>query len=202
MNKDESESPPVHLYRKGSGVDIQWLPSTDQFRVVSDMEDGHHKMRLTMVVDKVSLRIREIGAEMPGVPDPICRRATGLLEGLLGKAAGPGIMSELGGDWVRDGCVHLKDVFRAACYSLPQAQSARAREDLSRLFPGLTEEQLYKIFFLFRPQLEKSCVRYSDGSPFLQQIRSAALPQGAGKLLAAIPRPKVPDCSDREKVSS
>jgi hypothetical protein len=187
------------LYRKRSGVEIQWFPSAKQFRVVSDMEDGQHNMRLTMVVDQASLRIREINAEMPGVPDPICRRATDLLAGLLGKIAGPGIMRELGEDWVRAGCVHVKDVFRAACYSLPQAQAARAREDLNRLFPGLTEEQLYKIFFLLQPQLEESCVRYSDGSPFLQQVRSTALPEGAEKLRAAVPRQKVPGSAESAK---
>ena len=184
---DESKTPRVPLYRKRSSTEIDWLPSTQQFRVVAEMEDEHHKMSLALVVDQVSLRIRAVSAEMPGVPDPICCKAAELLGLLVGKTAGAGIMRELGEAWDRGGCVHLKDLFRAACYCLPQAQGARGREDLNGLFPDLTEAQLYKIFFGFKPDMEGSCVRYSDGSPFLEEIRSAPLPEGASKLWAAAP---------------
>ena len=196
---DESKDSRVPLYRKRSGVEIDWLPATDQFRIAAEMEDEHHRMTLTMVVDKVSLRIREIGAEMPGVPDPVCGRAAALLKGLLGKTAGAGIMRELGDEWGRAGCVHLKDLFRAACYCLPQAQAARGREDLNALFPGLTEEQLYRMFFRFRPEMYGSCVRYSDGSPFLDKVRSAELPEGAERLWAAAPRPEAPGQTEGRK---
>ncbi|MBI5017654.1 MAG: DUF2889 domain-containing protein [Deltaproteobacteria bacterium] len=195
MGRDEST--PEAVYSRRSGVDIEWLPATKQFRVVSEMEDGHHRLRLTMVVDKVTSRIREIGAEMPGVPDPICGRAAGLLTELVGKAATPGIMRELGGEWAQAGCTHLKDLFRAACYCLPQAHAARGREELTAFFPGLTEEQLYKIFFWFRPDMLGSCIRYSEGSPFLEQVRAAPVPEGAEKLRAAIPRPAGSNSADQ-----
>jgi hypothetical protein len=83
---------------------------------------------------------------------------------------------------VRKGCTHLINLFHEACYNLTQAQGVYGKEDLSIYFPGITEEQIFKIFFWFRPEIKNSCVRYSKGSPFMQKVEQVELPEKAEKL--------------------
>jgi len=171
------------LYNRKKNTDVYLLPSGRQFRIVAEMRDGIHQMRLDMIVNQPSLRIKEINCEMPGVPDPICRRAQGCLEPLVGKRVVPGIMH--GMDQVtRGGCTHLINLFREACYNLTQAQGVTGREELQAVFPGIAEEQLYKIFFWFRPDMKNSCIRYNEDSPFLQRVQQIQMPEGAEKLRA------------------
>jgi hypothetical protein len=136
-----------------------------------------------MVVNQPSLRIKEIECEMLGVPASICRDAQSCLEPLIGKRVVPGIIRE-GNHLVRKGCTHLINLFHEACYNLTLAQSTLGKEDLAKYFPGITEEQMFKIFFWFRPELKNSCVRYLEGSPFMQKVEQVEVPENAEKLRA------------------
>jgi len=172
------------LYRKKKDINIFLLPSGKHFQVEAEMDDGVHRLKLNMVVRNPSLRIDEIRCEMPGVPDTICREAVNCLDSLLGRRVEHGLVQELNGDWVLNGCTHLKNLFFEACYSLPQAQLAMAEQDLSARFPGLSEAQLYKIIFWFRPEFQNSCIRYTEKAPFMQEVVRSSVPEGAEKLQA------------------
>ena len=171
------------LYNRKKNTDVYLLPSGRQFRAVVEMQDGLHHMRLDMIVNQPSLRIREIKCEMPGVPDAICRKAQDCLAPLVGKRVAPGIMHGME-QVTHEGCTHLINLFHEACYNLTQAQSVTGREELPTVFPGIEEEQLYKIFFWFRPDMKNSCIRYNEDSPFLQRVQQIKAPEGAEKLRA------------------
>jgi hypothetical protein len=182
MNKNKiNQNQERLLLNRKKNVDVYLLPSGRQFRAVAEMQDGVHHMRINMVVNQPSLRIKEIECEMLGVPDSICRDAQTCLEPLIGKRVVPGIMRGMD-QVVRKGCTHLINLFHEACYNLTQAQGVYGKEDLSIYFPGITEEQIFKIFFWFRPEIKNSCVRYSKGSPFMQKVEQVELPEKAEKL--------------------
>ena len=183
-NKLQGTDAPIYSRKKN--IDIYLLPSGTQFRVVAEVQDHVHHMHLTMLVDHPSLKIRDIQCEMPGVPDELCREASISLQSMVGKRAIPGLLQELDGDWVRTGCSHLKNLFYEACYNVAQAQRVQGGNELARLFPGIREEQMYKIFFWFRPEIANSCIRYADNAPFMQKIKTTELPEGAEKLKAAV----------------
>lgn len=173
------------LYRKKKDLTISLLPSGKHFQVEAEMDDGVHRLKLSMVVKNPSLRIEEIRCEMPGIPDPICQEAGNCLDVLLDRRVEHGLVQELNGDWALGGCTHLKNLFFEACYSLPQAQLAMAEQDLSARFEGLSEAQLYKIIFWFRPEFQNSCIRYTEKAPFMQEVVHSSVPEGAEKLRAA-----------------
>jgi hypothetical protein len=183
------------LLNRKKNVDVYLLPSGRQFRAVAEMKDGVHHMRINMVVNQPSLRIKEIECEMLGVPDSICRDARTCLEPLIGKRVVPGILRGMD-QMVRKGCTHLINLFHEACYNLTQAQGVYGKEDLAVYFPGITdgkedlavyfpgitEEQIFKIFFWFRPEIMNSCVRYSKDSPFMQKVEQVEVTEKAEKL--------------------
>jgi len=178
-----AEDTPRLLYNRKKNVDIFLMPSGRQFQVVADMEDAVHQMRIRMLVNHPSLRIKEIECEMLQVPDPVCRTAVYCLNALIGQQVLPGLTRELN-KTADHGCTHLLNLFHDACYNLLQAQGVRGKEELGAGFPGITEEQIYKIWFLFRPEIMNSCVRYTDQSDFMERVNAAGFPRGAEKLQA------------------
>ncbi len=148
------------------------------------MEDIAHHLRLHMLVNQPSLKIMEIKCEMVRIPDPICQEADRSLDLLIGERIVPGLMRRLDKEWAANGCTHLRDLFHDACYDLTQAQSVIGKEDLTKMFPGLTEAQMFHIFFWFRPDIKDSCIRYSENAPFMKEINNTDLPPGAEKLKA------------------
>jgi Protein of unknown function (DUF2889) len=172
------------LCQRKKNVDVFLLPSGKQFRVFAEMQDSVHHMRINMVVDQPSLIIREIDCDMVTVPDELCRSALSDFDAFIGKRVAGGIMRDLKLSQ-HQRCTHLVDLFRDACYNIPLAQSQLGEEELSAMFPDITEEQLYNIFLWFKPDLENSCVRYASDSPFMCKLSNIQMPVGAEKLRAA-----------------
>ena len=171
------------LYNRKKNIDIFLLPNGRQFRVVAEMKDAVHHMRINMIVNHPSLRIKEIECEMPGVPDAMCRDAQNCLNPLIGKQVAPGLTRGLG-ELALEGCTHLINLFHDACYNVLQAQGVYGKEELGAAFPGIIEEQIYKIWFWFKPEIKNSCIRYTDTSPFMERVKTIELPKGAEKLRA------------------
>ena len=182
-NGENSDGKGRFLCNRRKGSDVFLLPSKRHFLIEAELEDDAHHMRLRMVVDNLSVKIQEIECEMIKIPDPVCEKAKKLLEGLVGKRVNPGLMKEFNG-CSKEGCYHLKDLFQEACNAFIQGQYTFAKEDLSARFPGITEEQLFKIIFWFRPEIKNSCLRYADGAPFIQKVNETELPEGTEKLRA------------------
>jgi hypothetical protein len=166
------------LCTRKKSVDVFLLPSGRQFRAIAEMADGVHHMRINLLVNQPSLRIKEISCEMLSVPDSWCREAKNCLEPLLEKRVAPGLTRELN-NGTSTGCTHMINLFHEACYNLIQAQGIYGKTELEKAFPGITEEQIYKIFLEFRPELKNSCVRYVDASPFMEKVEKSQLPERA-----------------------
>ncbi len=179
----ESQAPERLLCERRKSVKVLLLPSGRQFRVVAEMEDEVHHLRLNMLVNQPSLRIKEIHCEMPCVPDAICRQAATFFDPLIGCCVRPGLMNELKAS-PQSGCTHLLNLFHEACYNLTFSRGIRGREEITAMFPDITEEQLFSMFLWFRPELHNSCVRYADSSPFMEGVRNAKMPAKAEKLRA------------------
>ena len=162
-------------------VDVYFMPGGRQYGVEAEMNDGVHHMKIEMVVNEPSLKIKEISCDMLSVPDEICRSAKHCLDSMVEKRITHGLtrgMSQL----AYKGCTHLMNLFHAACYNIVLAQATQRKEALSQSFPGITEEQLYKIFLWFKPDLTNSCVRYEENSSLMQRIEKTEVPEGAEKL--------------------
>lgn len=171
-------------------VAVSMMPSGKQMHVVAEMKDSAHHLRIDMVVNRLSLRISSIQCNMPSIPDKVCRKAHNFFDHLIGRCVKHGLMSELRQKKI-NGCTHLTDLFHDACYNLTMAQSVVGKEELTARFPDITEEQMYNIFILFRPELCNSCVRYAETSPFMEKVRSARRPEEAEKLAAIAPHDKI-----------
>lgn len=130
------------ICRRRKDVDVYLLPSGRQFRVVAEMQDSVHHMRINMVVDQPTLIIRSIDCEMLAVPDSLCRNALSFFDAVVGKRVAGGMMRDLKVSKHKS-CTHLMELFRDACYNIPLAQSHLGEEQLSAMFPQITEEQLY-----------------------------------------------------------
>jgi hypothetical protein len=182
-NPAVSQTPERLVCSRKKDVKVFLLPSGRQFRVLAEMQDDIHHMQIEMLVNNPSLRIKEITCEMPGVPDPCCRKAVNCLQPLIDRQVGPGLTRGLQVS-AEKGCTHLLNLFREACDNLLVSQGVLGREYYTEMFPGISEEQLYHIFLWFRPQLENSCVRYADKSPFMEKVRNVELPAGAEKFRA------------------
>lgn len=172
-----------HLCNRKKNVDIFLLTPGNRLRVVAEMKDEVHHMRIHMTVNQPSLRINEIRCEMLEVPDDICRKALDFFQPLIGKRIAPGLNGQLK-PVMQQGCTHLTNLFHEACYNVTLAQSVVGREELNAMFPEITEEQLYNIFLWFRPEIKNSCVRYAADSPFIDKLEHVDMPQGSEKLRA------------------
>ncbi len=183
-NQDNGER---RLSRRKKHVDVFLISCGRQFRIVAEMQDSVHHMRINMVVDQPALIIRSLDCEMLSVPDVLCQDALSFFDELVGKRIAGGIMRDLKLSQQKS-CTHLMELFRDACYNIPFAQSQLGEEQLSALFPKISEEQLYNFFLYFKPDLENSCVRYASDSPFMSKLNKVPMPDGAGKLLATLNR--------------
>lgn len=184
MSKTENTSEERRLLcTRKKHVDVYLLPGNRHYGVEAEMNDGVHHMKIKMVVNEPSLKIKEISCEMLGVPDEICRSASHCLDSMVEKHITSGMTRGLN-QLAHQGCTHLVNLFHEACYNIALAQATWGKEALSQSFPGITEEQLYKIFLWFKPELKNSCVRYEENSPIMKKIESTTVPEGAEKLKA------------------
>jgi hypothetical protein len=182
MSKTEASNGKERLLcTRGKNIDVFLMPSGKQFRVIAQMADGTHDMRINMVVNQTSLRIKTIDCEMRKVPDALCRSARAFFDTFIGRRIAPGLLPELK-QVAHKGCTHLINLFHDACYTLKLAQGELGREQLNTMFPGLTETQLYKFFLWFQPEMRNSCVRYAADSPYMEVIAKVEMPKGATKL--------------------
>jgi Protein of unknown function (DUF2889) len=164
-------------------VDVFLMPGGRQYGVEAEMNDGVHHMKIEMVVNEPSLKIKEISCDMLSVPDEICRSATHCLDSMVEKRITHGLTRGMS-QTAHKGCTHLANLFHEACYNIALAQATNGKEALGQSFPGITEEQLYKIFLWFKPDLKNSCVRYEENAPFMKKIEVTEVPEGAEKLKA------------------
>ena len=164
-------------------VDVYLLPDGRKYCVKAEMQDGVHHMIIDMIVKEPSLKIEEISCGMHSVPDSICMNAKNSLDSMVGKRITPGLTRGLN-RLARESCTHLVNLFHEACYNIALAQATNGRQALGVSFPNITDEQLYKIFLWFRPDLKNSCVRYDESSPIMQRIKTKVVPEGAEKLKA------------------
>ena len=164
------------LCTRRKNVDVFLMPSSRQLRVVAEMEDSVHHLRIDMIVRQTSLRITAITCDMPSIPDQICRQARDCLDYLIGRRVAPGL-TRLIRQKAPAGCTHLANLFHDACYNLIMAQGVITEEKLLALYPDISEAQIYNIFMRFRPELRNSCIRYADSSSFMEIVDSASLPE-------------------------
>ena len=136
------------LCRRKKNVDVFILPGGKKFRVVAEMKDEVHHMRINMIVNQPSLRIKAIDCEMPGVPDDICLETRSFFQPLIGKRIIGGLMQDMK-SLTHKACTHLVNLFHEACYNITLAQSVLGEEQLTELFPGLTQEQLFTFYLWF-----------------------------------------------------
>jgi len=184
MNEDS----PVHdrlLCERRKTVRIFIPPSGRHFRVVAEMDDEIHHITMSILLDQVTLKIMEINCEMPGVPDEVCRQAATIFDPLVGEHLRPGLIKKLKAS-PQNGCLHLADLFRDACYNAAFAQWIRGREKINAMFPDASEEQFFEISSWFHPELHNSCIRYSGNSPFMERVRNVKLPARAEKIRTAV----------------
>lgn len=180
---DSANGPERLLCSRKKNVDVFLMPSGKQFRVVAQMADGTHDMRLNMIVNQPSLRIKTIDCKMTKVPDTLCRSGQAFFEPIIGRRVAAGLLSELK-QRAPEGCTHLMNLFHDACYTLALAQSELGRQELMAMFPGLSEAQLYNFFLWFRPEMLNSCVRYAEDSRFMDMLAQVKMPEGADMLRA------------------
>jgi hypothetical protein len=169
------------LCSRKKNVDVYLLPGNRQYSVRGEMKDGVHHMRVNMIVNEPSLKIVDISCDIESAPDAMCFKARHCLASMVGKRVVPGLMRSLNG-LAQEGCTHLINLFHEACYNIALAQAVYGKESLNNSFPGITEAQLYKIFLWFKPELENSCVRYSENAPFMQEVKKTQVPAGAEAL--------------------
>jgi|GEM_PF-833009 len=166
-------------------VDIFLMPLSRELRVVAEMQDSVHHMRIDMTVRQASMRITAITCDMSSIPDQICRQASNCLDHLIGQHVAPGL-SRLIRQKAPVACTHLVNLFHDACYNLTMAQGVATEERLKALYPDISEAQIYNIFMMFRPELRNSCIRYADSSPFMEIVDRASLPENFPKWHPAV----------------
>lgn len=174
------------LTNRKQDIAVYRLPDGKHFQVEAEMQDEIHHMRIRMTVgNHPYLTIKAVEFEMPGVPDPICIEACKLADILVGQNAMSGLKYGSKDDKNKT-CLLLKNLFRAACTVLLQGVSYVSEEELLAMFPGITEEQRFKIYTLVRPDMKNSCLRYADDSPFMQRVKEAQWVEGVEKVLAQV----------------
>lgn len=171
------------LCTRHKSVNVFSLPTGKQLHVVAEMQDSIHHLRIDMVVNHPSLRIKAISCDMQSIPDTLCSQAHNCFNELIGRKVAPGLISEFRKKITdTDGCTHLTNLFHDACYNLFMAQGVMGKKELKNMFPELTEAQIFKLYLLFRPELCNSCVRYADKSPFMNYVKNTLLPDEVQKI--------------------
>lgn len=182
--KKDIETNERFLSRRDKNIEVYYIPDKGQYRVEGYMQDSVHHLRINMFVQELSLKIEEIECEMLQVPDEFCFNAQNSLQSMIGKKVFPGLTQELNNLPPREKCTHLTNLFHEVCYNVTLAESIYGQEIVKTLHPEITEEQMYKIFLWFKPDLRDSCARYSRESPFMQRVNESKPPEGSEKLKA------------------
>lgn len=170
------------LSNREKKVNIFKVTDKRHFFVKADMHDAIHQLCIYMFVKEPSLIIEDIDCDMIRVPDSVCFKAQDTLKSMIGRRVSPGITKEMNKWPAYEKCTHLIDLFRDACYNITLAQSAYAQKKLKESYPGITEEQIYKIFFWTKPDLKNTCIRYSEHSPFMERVKNVEPPPGSEKI--------------------
>nr|HID59085.1 DUF2889 domain-containing protein [Desulfobacterales bacterium] len=166
------------LYRKKKDIEVHITPEK-RFVVKVGHSDEKHRLELVVTFSHPHLSVEDIQCKMERYPHKECITAVSSLRAMVGKRVGPGLMNELRELVGNRGCTHLNNLFQEACYSLVQGQAVFGESELRRLFPGISEEQIFKIFIRFKPDLIDSCVRYADGNDYMKRLENTPLPPGA-----------------------
>lgn len=188
VSKEHSPDERRLISGRKQNIEVFLLPSGRHFEVEAEIQDEIHHLRIRMMVNHPSMKIKKIAFEMPRTPDPVCIEAKQLAESLVGERAFAGLKWGKDENACNRGCLLLKDLFRAAATVLAAAQSNLSREELNGMFPGLTEDQLHKIWMHARPDLKDSCILYAEDSPFMQRLSEAEWPKGIEQLFSGVKR--------------
>ncbi|MBI4773201.1 MAG: DUF2889 domain-containing protein [Deltaproteobacteria bacterium] len=174
----------MHLCTRNKKIDVYFLPSKTKVQAEAEMQDGVHHMKINMILTYPLLRIEEIRCEMPGVPDAICRNARSYLEPLIGKRMVSGFKKVLGNNGSSKDCMLLMDLFDDVCTTVNQGIVVLGKQYLKVQFPGIEDEQIYKIWLALRPDIGNSCLRYADDSPFMKKVAETEWPQGSQEFVS------------------
>ena len=182
ISEIEAEIPRERLiYKKRKNVEIFVTPQK-KYIVDASFGDARHEMRILTKFSNTRLEIENLVCQMIRYPHEECIQAESALKVMIGNRVQPGMVNDLKKSVGNRGCTHLNNLFQEVCYTVIQGQGTFARAELGRVFKGISEEQIYKIFIMFKPDMIDSCVCYSKDSHFLQSIEKASLPKGAEHL--------------------
>lgn len=176
-----SETDPVKgsfVYQKKKDVKIYITPEKNLLVEVS-LEDKNHELSLATTFSPHKLNIMDIKCEMKRCPHNECRLALPSLDVIIGERVRPGIAEILKKAVGSNGCTHLNNLFQEACYSVIQGQGVLGRSELEKLFEGITDDQVKKIFLMLKPDLVDSCVCLKQGNGFIENLEKTDLPPGA-----------------------
>lgn len=181
---DQTETDPdkgLFVYEKKKNVKIYITPKKNLIVEVRH-EDGRHELNLAVTFSQQNLNIIDVQCKMEKYPHKECIQAASALRDMIGKKVQSGLMNGLKEVIGNKGCTHLNNLFQEACYSVVQGQGALGRLELGKLFQGITNEQIYKIFLMFKPEMIDSCVAYASGADLMQTLEKTTLPPGAERL--------------------
>lgn len=123
----------------------------NDFLVICRMTDVYHDIRLRVVVESETLRIREIGAALRRSPSCTCYKVEERLKFLVGAPIGKGLTRKLfdalGGS---QGCGNLRNMLLC---SLPLVLNMKAAE-------GVADEK--KMLKSVHEKLQGSCAGYAE----------------------------------------
>ena len=174
----------MHLCTRNKKIDVYFLPSGTKIQAEAEMQDGVHHMKINMILGYPLLKIEQIQCEMPGVPDSLCQDARSYFEPLIGKRMVSGFKKILGNNGSSKDCMLLRDLFDDVCTTVNQGIVVLGKQFLRGQFPGIQEEQIYKIWLALRPDIGNSCLRYIDDSPFMQKVAETEWPEGSKEFVA------------------
>lgn len=104
----------------------------DLIQVNSYLNDTHHEIKINIVVQPVTMEIKDISAKMLRIPYAVCPESLKNLELLKGLKIKPGINRKvielMGGS---DGCVHVVNLIRESFTGAVQGDMRLSVEGLS-----------------------------------------------------------------------